>query len=385
MAMGGSLITKFADALPLALQQPWLRETWSGVHGSRAFDAHVDQTSVYVKVAEDDITGTASIQGSLSDGTEHAGSFARDVRLHGARCQYDGCRGTGHVPGSLEVEHGSFMVATDKQRTGAASSVNARAFERYADAGVDFAWVTAAKSTGGLAWARDFELTSYGATAQERLENRATMIGTMFVRRQQGRNGALSAEDDATLRPLLRMPREAFREGMITSLAQLADIPAGRRLLLGSQWVGRREFERTAPWYGPLGIGSDDIRNGASYLTDPALLRQRTTEAASSLMGRLPAPFRPTAVEEELSREFGDAVVMRGRPVTTAMLSGDEVMLRRDALTIDLGDAQVHDEIDWRGGPLTSKLRVTGPGASDATTRAVQAAWERLGVTPTST
>ncbi|MCW2949054.1 MAG: hypothetical protein JWN41_67 [Thermoleophilia bacterium] len=284
--------------LPDALCTSWLAETWSGAHGAAGMRADVKATSS-VTLTPAGITGSGRASGPVLLHGSPVGKVTRAVTLHGS--------------GRLEVSHSYMNLDAAQRGTGFARSLNDRAFQRYAEVGVDDVSIHAASQVGGYAWARQgFELTGEGSTVGERLRSRGEILAK-FVDYAHT-SGRISDAEFAAVAPRLYRGG-AIAADTLVSVRELANMPGvGKSVLLGRSWMGAQSIERLRPWWQGRGsAGVADAKAGWNYLANPAEVSREAQAVAKRVAARLPAGFDPVVVartfERALSGVGGGAVI----------------------------------------------------------------------------
>ncbi|MCZ4497275.1 MAG: hypothetical protein JWM25_1860, partial [Thermoleophilia bacterium] len=230
-AISQAAIKRVVTDIPDAMRPSWLKETWSGEHGTGGLRARVNSASSSLELTPNGMSGRSAASGSVLEGESRVGRFNRDQTLHAS--------------GRLEVHHSLMTIDSSRQGTGYARSFNDRAFARYAEAGVDDVTIDAALSMGGYAWARQgFELVGNGADEVARATNRAEKLTRLVDRSRSKIDDAAYAE----LEPRLYRGGE-LRPDTLTSVQELAAMPVGRSVLVGNSWSGIRPIERANTWW----------------------------------------------------------------------------------------------------------------------------------------
>jgi hypothetical protein len=357
--------------VPNAMRPGWLERTWSGAHGTGELNARVATTESYLELHRDALSGTSQAKGFVDLDGSQVGRFTRDLRLH--------------PNGRLEVHHSWLKLDAEAHGTGFARGFNDQAFARYAQAGVDDVTIHAALTVGGYAWARQgFELVGEGVDDMARAVDRAAKVTRLVDRARQRLDPAEFARLDQRL-----YRGGPLRPDALTSVQELAALPVGKSILVGSSWHGARPIERSSTWWdGRSAGGATDIARGVSHLEDPDRMTDVTRDAAHRIAAHLPAALDPATVThafESRMRNVGGGHVIDadGGPATRISLLQDtpgrittEARLRTDggeAITFNIQRAP-DDEIHG-----VEYLPETLAGLS--TKRAFASAWRELGVT----
>lgn len=370
-AISQAAINRVVAGVPDAMRPSWLEKTWSGSHGTGGLRAEVESASSRLELTPNGMSGTSSADGSVRLGSSHVGEFTRDQTLHGS--------------GRLEVHHSYMHLDSSMQGTGFARSFNDQAFARYADAGVDDVTIEAALSMGGYAWARQgFELVSSGSDEIARATSRASQVTGLV-------DGARRRIDDATfaeLEPRLYRGGQ-LRADTITSVQELAAMPVGRSVLVGSYWEGVRPIERTATWWaGRTPGGVEDIQRGVSHLLKPADTTAAVGAASRRIAANLPPALDPStlgrAFERTLRNVGGGASLdgERGARTLLRLERGDKLdsLSSSAALTTMDGQSIVLETRLGRDGTLRGEEYLPSTLDGVGTRRALNAAWRELGV-----
>lgn len=363
ISLTGAAQTRIMQALPDAMQPSWLKSTWSGTYGSADLRADVGRVRVEAAIEDGLLIGESTARGKVFSGPHQVGTFTRDLSLHDE--------------GRLEVHHSYLDLEAHAQGSGFARAFNDRAFERYAQAGVDDVTIFAALDVGGYAWARQgFELDTSGAAAGERELARAVQIRNLVAYAES--DGRLTEADVTMLDPRLLGADGVVHARTLTSIQDLAALPeTGRRVLLGSSWNGVREIPRQQAWWHQSSDGVRDVRDGVSYLTDPVTTRERVATAARHVESELPAPVRGDEVRAAFARRFANSANVE-KVQTAIEYRREELHLGANA-SADLGDAQVKAEVALgKQGGLHVRQSIRG---NDAAVRAtLDNVWRDLGV-----
>jgi len=300
---------RIAETVPDLMRPSWLTETWSGTFGRGGLTARVQEAESTLQMGVDALQGSSSATGWISKAREQVGDFTRDNMLHPS--------------GRLEVHHSYLELDGDAQGTGFARAFNEQAFARYAEAGVDDVTILAALDVGGYAWARQgFELEAHGAADGERTLQRARTIRNIVIGARD--DGNISTREFASVRGRLVSAGGRLPANPLASVQELAALPIGRQVLLGTAWDGVREIERTQPWWAGRLAGSSaatDAAEGLSHLTHATAVTKRTADASRAVAAVLPEPLDPFAASRAFERNLG-ARIDPERSFTRLHLSG---------------------------------------------------------------
>ena len=380
--------------LPDALRPAWNARTFAGEFGARGLHPVVREADTVVTLSAQGLAGTAKVSGdvlapargwldrlrSLGRSEASHGSFRQTMRLHDS--------------GRLEAHHHLLKLDRGWRGSGFATELAEHGRTAYEAAGIDDVTMFAGMSVGGYAWARlGLDVATTAADDAGRTLERGRAITKMVdsahgLVHWTGRRPQLRTLTDQHMAQLeSRLVRgDVLPADALTSVEELASIPdIGRRVLLGREFQGSAELDRTATWWARNG-GDAAATPLASWRSDPAAVLEQSRLAAQRVGAQLPAAADPFRAGEVAARQLGSvgaALDDAGEGARAVLRTGldDGVSTTTTIPMRSAAGRRLELSVAWDGAKLTATERVPLRELRDPALRqALDATWRELGV-----